>query len=83
MEPTIDRKEVARRLRLLRWDKKMNQADLAKALKTSPAAISMYERGERIPRDEIKLRFAEFYEMTVQELFYADQSESYKQVSKQ
>jgi len=30
----------------------------------------MYERDERVPRDEVKIRIANFFGKTVQELFY-------------
>nr|DAZ75624.1 MAG TPA: repressor protein C2 [Caudoviricetes sp.] len=30
----------------------------------------MYENGERIPRDGIKLKIAEYYQKSVQEIFF-------------
>ena len=30
----------------------------------------MYERGERVPRDEIKKRLSDYYKVSVQELFF-------------
>lgn len=36
----------------------------------SVSALSMYEAGERIPRDEIKEKLAEYYHTTVGFLFF-------------
>ena len=49
------------------------QEEVARALNISVAAVGMYERGERIPRDEIKINLAKFYDTTVQAIFYADE----------
>ena len=43
---------------------------VAKAVGVSLSAISMYELGARVPRDEVKVRLADYYGKTVQELFY-------------
>lgn len=55
-------------LRRLRGKK--SQTRVAKNIGISPSALSMYERGERIPRDEIKIKLAEFYGKTVQYIFF-------------
>ena len=36
----------------------------------SLSAISMYENGQRVPRDEIKVKLADYYHTTVQALFF-------------
>lgn len=46
------------------------QAEVAKAVGISVSAISMYEQGERIPRDEIKRKLADYYKKTVGEIFF-------------
>lgn len=43
---------------------------VAKAVGISLSAISMYELGARVPRDEVKVKLANFYGKSVQELFY-------------
>lgn len=55
-------------LRKLRGEK--TQQNVSKALKISPSALAMYERGERIPRDEIKVKLANYYGKSVQEIFF-------------
>lgn len=62
--------EIGKRLIALRGEK--TQAEVAKANNISVAAIGMYERGERIPRDEVKLSLAKYYDTTVQSIFYAE-----------
>ncbi len=59
---------VAERLIKARGDKK--REEVASAIGVSLSAITMYENGERIPRDETKIKLAEFYNKTVQELFF-------------
>lgn len=59
---------VAERLVKARGDRR--REDVAGAIGVSLSAIAMYENGERIPRDEIKIRLAEYYKTSVQELFF-------------
>lgn len=46
-----------------------SQEEVAKALGVSVSALSMYEQGNRIPRDEIKIRMAEYYGISLDALF--------------
>lgn len=59
---------IAKRLVELRGDK--SREEVAKAIGVSKSAIAMYETGERIPRDPIKLKIADYYGKTVQEIFF-------------
>lgn len=60
--------EVTKRLIQARGNK--SQRKVANDLGVSPSAISMYEQGNRVPKDSIKIKLAEYYGMTVQELFF-------------
>ena len=60
--------KVAERLIKLRGIK--SREEVAKSVGVSVSAISMYENGERIPRDDIKIKIAEYYNRTVQEIFF-------------
>lgn len=66
----MNKEAIGRRLREARGVHR-TQEDVAAAVGVSPAAISQYERGERIPEDRIKLALAEYFGQTVQELFFA------------
>lgn len=63
----MDSKKIAERLINLRGSR--TQAEVAQAVGVSPSAYSMYENGERIPRDEIKKRIAEYYKRSVNTIF--------------
>jgi DNA-binding XRE family transcriptional regulator len=59
---------VPERLIAARGDR--TQQEVADAIGVSVSAIGMYETGMRVPRDNIKVRLAEYFRMSVQELFY-------------
>ena len=66
----LDAQKIADRLIKLRGSR--TQAEVAQAIGVTPSAYSMYENGDRIPRDEIKKRIAEYYKRTVNTIFFAD-----------
>lgn len=49
---------------------KKSREEVAKAVGVSLSAIAMYENGARIPRDEIKVRLADYFGISVQSLFF-------------
>ena len=67
-ENLIDKKAIGKRLTELRGGK--TQTEVAKSVGISPSALAMYENGNRIPRDEIKISLAEYYRTTVQKIFF-------------
>ncbi len=60
--------KITQRLVKLRGDK--SRQEVANAVGISVSALSMYENGERIPRDPIKVRLAAYYGSTVEEIFF-------------
>ena len=48
----------------------MTQEEMAKRLNITKSSLAMYERNERIPRDEVKVRIAKYFGKTVQEIFF-------------
>lgn len=60
---------ISKKLIELRGDR--SQSEVAKALGISTSALSMYENGERIPRDPIKIRIADYYKTPIQDIFFA------------
>ena len=66
---STDRTKIGATLRNLRGEKA--QAEVASALGVTPMAISQYERGERVPNDDMKIRIASYYGKSVEELFFA------------
>jgi transcriptional regulator with XRE-family HTH domain len=59
---------IGKRLLELRGEK--SQAEVAQAVGISDSALSMYECGERIPRDSVKVKLAQYYKTTVQKIFF-------------
>ena len=65
----VDAFEIGQNLIELRNGK--SQASVAKDLKISVSALSMYERGERIPRDPVKVRISNYYNRPIESIFFA------------
>lgn len=59
---------VAKNLINLRNEK--SREEVAKAVGISVSTLQMYENGQRIPRDNIKIKLANFYGVTVQTIFF-------------
>ena len=66
----MDNKAIGHRLRTLRGE--VDAKAVANALRISTSALFMYERGERIPRDQIKKRIAQYFGKSVEENFFAE-----------
>ena len=59
---------VAERMIKARGD--MKRADVCKEAGISLSALTMYENGQRVPRDEIKVKLAKIYGTSIEALFY-------------
>ena len=64
----MDTVKIGNKLRELRGD--LTAAEVAELVGTSVSAILMYEQGERVPRDIIKIRLADLYGVSVGSLFF-------------
>ena len=64
----LDRERIGNRLKRLRGDR--TQQEIANAIGVSDAAVSAYEAGERMPRDDVKVRIAKIFGKTVNEIFF-------------
>ena len=65
----MDSKKIGLKLRELRGEKTLDE--VANDVGVSKSAIAMYERGERIPRDEIKVSLSDYYEVPIADIFFA------------
>ena len=65
----INRERIGEKLKDLRGER--TQSEIATAIGVTPMAISQYERGERIPNDEIKIRIANYFHKGIEEIFFA------------
>lgn len=66
----MDSRKIGNRLIELRKD--LSREKIANDLGISMSALAMYEQGNRIPRDEIKIKIALYFGKTVQEIFFED-----------
>ena len=64
----IDPKLVGKRLIKLRGKK--TQDEVSREIGITSQALSNYEQGIRIPRDNIKKRIASYYGQSVQKIFF-------------
>jgi DNA-binding XRE family transcriptional regulator len=60
--------EIGANRRKLRGDRP--QKEVAEAVGVSVMAISSYERGDRVPLDNIKIKLADYFGTTVQDIFF-------------
>ena len=61
---------VAERIKNARAAKGCSVEEVAKGCGITVSAVQMYECGQRIPRDSIKIEMAKFFGTTVKELFF-------------
>ena len=59
---------IGKKLRELRGSR--TQDEISKELGITKSSYAMYERDERVPRDEVKVRISNFFGVSVQELFF-------------
>ena len=64
----MDRKKISKKLVDLRGN--IPRAIVSAKLEISESALAMYETGKRIPKDDIKIKIATYYNQTVQEIFF-------------
>ena len=62
--------DLGTKLKNLRGDK--SRDTVAKDLGISSSALGMYENNSRIPRDGIKKKLADYYHVTIQQLFFEE-----------
>lgn len=64
----MQRELIGRRIRKLRG--KRPRSEVGRAIGVTRQAIQAYENGDRVPADDIKIKLADYFGVTVQELFY-------------
>ena len=70
MYDSINGIRIGKKIKEMRQQQGLTAEELAKELGTSTSAVNMYECGQRIPRDEIKIRIAEFFGAPIEAIFY-------------
>ena len=67
----MNAEEIGKRISDLRKSFKMTKRAMARALGISYKSVCSYEYGKRIPGDEDKIRIANLFGVSVEDLFYA------------
>jgi len=67
-----DNKTIGKRIATLRERKKLTQTQLAELLEVGPSTVRMWESGERIPRDEMKVKLSKLLGRSVKFIFFDD-----------
>lgn len=68
-DTTMNKEKIAETLVNLRGNR--SREEVAKSLGISVSALQMYENGQRIPKDEIKLKIARYYGVSVESIFFS------------
>lgn len=68
----FDRVGMGSKLRAHRTLKGKTLLEVSEELGIAISSLASYEAGERIPRDELKVKIAKYYDDTVQSIFFAD-----------
>ena len=66
----IDAKTIGIRIKNLRESKGMTQEAFCNEVGITQSALSNYENGLRVPRDEVKLRIARCFDKSIEAIFY-------------
>lgn len=61
--------DAPNKLKVLRG--KRTKEEVATAINVSLSSYVKYERGERVPRDTVKRRIAEYYKVSVGSIFFS------------
>lgn len=65
----INKELIGKRLTELRGDQSREKVAYSNGISVS--ALTLYETGRRVPRDEIKVSLARYYNTTVESIFFA------------
>ena len=65
-----DKKKIGERLKKLRGNRSLEE--VSSALGVSAMAVSLWERGERTPSDDLKVKIATYYKRTVMSIFFKE-----------
>lgn len=63
--------DIGKRLRSMRTSKGVSRIEFASAVGVSRNAVANYEAGIRIPKDDVKVRIADYYGKDIDSIFFA------------
>lgn len=69
----LTKEQIGKNLTNLRENKGKERKEVCEELNISVSSLAMYENGERIPRDEVKEKLADYYQESIDCIFYKKQ----------
>lgn len=66
----MDKNIIGKRLKDLRGERTLE--DVGKDLQVTAMAVSLWERGERIPNDDMKLKISNYFGVPLFDIFFAE-----------
>lgn len=63
---------IGQRIKSLREKLNISRDDFCNKAGITLSSLSMYENGQRIPRDEVKVRIARLLGVSIESLFFAE-----------
>lgn len=66
-----DMMSIGEKLRKLRFEAGKKRSEVAESVGITESALANYENNIRIPRDEIKVRLANYYATSIENIFFA------------
>lgn len=66
-------KDIGLKIKTARLSRNMTQRQLAEKVGVSASTITMYERGQRVPNDDIKEALADVFNISISELYGNDE----------
>ena len=63
---------IGQRIKSLREELGLSREQFSNEVGITLSAVSMYENGQRIPRDEIKVKIARVLKTSIEALFFTD-----------
>lgn len=68
----MDRIKIGKKLSALRKERGETVFEVANAVGVCQGAVSMYETGARVPRDDIKRKLSKHFGVSIEEIFFAE-----------
>lgn len=69
----VDKKRIGQRIRRLRELSDLSKRKMAKMIGVSYSSMCQYEYGLRLPSDEVKVRIANLFHVSVEVIFFEDE----------
>ena len=76
----FDMNVLGKRIKQLRESERLNQLELAKKLNISNTTLSQYETGQRIPSDDIKIKIARMFKVSLDYLLGVSDVRNYNDI---